>query len=211
MAAPRHPDPHRQLLGLLRRPPVGRRGDGRRRADRRAHRRLAGRADDADPQPDPRQAAARRLRRHVRHPDGAGDGDVPRPGHQGRVQRRRARPGRLRRGGRRGGRSARAGADDRLRRRRRPDATRSASSRKRARCGRSRPASGLGDVERAIVTANAYLGCWGIVDALASRRRHRHHRPGHRRRRRRAGRRRGTTAGRATTGTRSPARSSPAT
>ena len=42
-------------------------GDGRRRPDRRAHRRLAGRADDADPGPDPGQAAGPRVRRHVRH------------------------------------------------------------------------------------------------------------------------------------------------
>ena len=34
------------------------------------------------------------------------------------------------------------------------------------------------------MTANAYLGCWGIVEALDARRRHRHHRSRHRRRRR---------------------------
>ncbi len=40
----------------------------------------------------------------------------------------------------------------------------------------------LGDLGR-YLTANAYLGCWGIVEALAARCRHRDHRPCHRRRR----------------------------
>ena len=61
------------------------------------------------------------------------------------------------------------------------------------------------------VTANAYLGAWGIVEALHAGRRHRHHRPRHRRRGRRRARRRGTSAGRAPTGTSWPARSWPAT
>ena len=90
-------------------------------------------------------------------------------------------PDGLRRGRRRGGRSARPGADDRVRRRRR-----SAAARRRARRGgraaavRARRAD-LGDVVAAFVTANAYLGCWGIVEALRARRRHRDHRPRHRR------------------------------
>ena len=72
-------DPHRQLLGVLRRPAVRRPRDGRGRPDRRAHRRLAGRADDADPQPDPGQAArAAASRRTFVTPDGAGDGHLPR-------------------------------------------------------------------------------------------------------------------------------------
>ena len=40
----------------------------------------------------------------------------------------------------------------------------------------------VGDSRR-FLTANAYLGCWGIVEALDRRCRHRHHRPDHRRRR----------------------------
>ena len=58
-ATGRGADPHRQLLGLLRRPPERRARDGRGWPDRRAHRRLAGRVDDADPQPDPGQAPGR--------------------------------------------------------------------------------------------------------------------------------------------------------
>ena len=42
--------------------------DGRGRADRRAHRRLARRADDADPRPHPGEAARRRLRPHASSP-----------------------------------------------------------------------------------------------------------------------------------------------
>ena len=47
----------------------------------------------------------------------------------------------------------------------------------------SRPASlrSAGDTSR-FISANAYLGCWGIVEALRRRRRHRRHRPHHRRR-----------------------------
>ena len=41
----------------------------------------------------------------------------------------------------------------------------------------------LGDTTR-FISANAYLGCWGIVEALQPRRRHRRDRPHHRRRRR---------------------------
>ena len=136
---------------------------------------------------------------------------MPRPRHQGRLQRRRPRPRRLRRGRRRGRRPARA------RRRRSP------TSRATTCCRGSSElvAAGvdlahfdtgepLGDTSR-FITANAYLGCWGIVEALRPRRRHRRHRPRHRRR----GRvRPGGVAprlGSATTGTRSPARSSPAT
>ena len=82
--------------------------DGRGRADRRPHRRLARRADDADPRQEPHAGPRRRLRPHVRHADGTGDGDLPRPRHQGRDQRRRAQPGGLRGGGAGGRRQARA-------------------------------------------------------------------------------------------------------
>ena len=69
----------------------------------------------------------------------------------------------------------------------------------------------LGDRRAAVVTANAYLGCWGIVEALGARRRHRDHRPGDRRRRSCGAGGLATTAGPATTGTRWPAPSSPGT
>ena len=36
----------------------------------------------------------------------------------------------------------------------------------------------LGSRRDEVVTANAYLGCWGIVEALEGRGRHRDHRPG---------------------------------
>ena len=86
----------RQLQRLLRRPPGGRARAGRGRPDRRAHRRLAGRADHADPGPAADEARrGQRLRAHVPHPDGAGARHLPRPRHPGRLQRRRPRPGRL--------------------------------------------------------------------------------------------------------------------
>ena len=67
--------------------------------------------------------------------------------------------------------------------------------------------SGLGTP----LTANAYLGAWGIADCLRRRRRRRRHRPGHRRVGDRRARPPPTSAGAATTTTRSPARWSPAT
>ena len=63
----------------------------------------------------------------------------------------------------------------------------------------------LGDTSR-FVSANAYLGCWGIVEALRPRRRHRRHRPHHRRRRRVRPGGVAPRLGAATTGTRWPAR-----
>ncbi len=77
----------------------GRPRDGRGRPDRRAHRRLAGRADDADPQPDPGQAA-RRVASPARSSTQMEQvmGTCLDRGDQGRVERRRARPGWLRRG-----------------------------------------------------------------------------------------------------------------
>ena len=92
------PDPHRQLLRLLRRPPLGRPGDGRGRPDRRPHRRLAGRADDADPvegagaQRRPAATPARSSRRWSRCSARASSGGI-----KVVTQRRRAQPRRLRR------------------------------------------------------------------------------------------------------------------
>ena len=78
-------------------------------------------------------------------------------------------PGGLRRRRARGGEQARAVADGRLRRRRRPVAPRrraggagAAATRPVRRDGRSSTSATC----RRFVTANAYLGCWGIVEAL---------------------------------------------
>ena len=62
--------------------------------DRRAHRRLAGRADDADPGQGPLKDPDGGLRHDVPHPDGAGARHLPGPRHQGGRQRRRPQPGR---------------------------------------------------------------------------------------------------------------------
>jgi hypothetical protein len=105
------------------------------------------------------------VRPDVRRPDGAGDGYLPRPGHQGGLQRRWARPRRLRR--RRAEVADRLGlsptiafvdGDDLM-----PRIVELAES------GALQPfgaATSLGDPSR-FLTANAYLGCFGIVDALA--------------------------------------------
>ena len=138
-------------------------GDGRRRTDRRAHRRLAGRADDADPRPHPGQAAGRRLRPHLRDPDGAGDGHLPRPRHQGRVQRRRARS-------RAAAPTAVAEVADRLglspvdRRTSHGDDLLARARRARRRRPRARPPRdrrGARRPARQVITANAYLGLLG--------------------------------------------------
>ena len=82
------------------------------------------------------------------------------------VERRRARPRRLRRGGGRGGRPARAC------RPRSPTSTATTSCRGSTSWWRpastsptSTPAS-RSATRRRFVSANAYLGCWGIVEAL---------------------------------------------
>ena len=161
------PDPHRQLLGLLRRPPLGRPGDGRGRPDRRAHRRLARRAHDADPRPHPGQAARRRLRPHLRHPDGAGDGHLPRPRASRSCPTRAAS---TRTAAPRPSPRWPSGSGCRP-----PSPTSTATT--SCRGSASSSAAGvdlahfetgepIGDTSR-FVTANAYLGCWGIVEALA--------------------------------------------
>ena len=86
-----------------------------------------------------------------------------------------------------------------------------ASSRRPASTSRtSRPASRWATSSR-FITANAYLGCFGIVEALAHGRRHRHHRARDRRRGRLRTRGVAPRLERATTGTRWRARSSRAT
>ncbi len=67
-------------------------GDGRRRAHRRADRRLARRADHAGAGEERPARSGRRLRPHVRDPDGTGHGRVPGPRDQGGVERGRAGP-----------------------------------------------------------------------------------------------------------------------
>ena len=87
----------------------------------------------------------RRLRAHLRHPDGTGHGHLPRPGHQGRVERRRPRSRRLCRGRGRSRGEAGPESEDRLRARRRPDAAHAGSDRRR-------PAASLRD-------RRAHQGC----------------------------------------------------
>ena len=130
-----------------------------------------------------REAARRRLRPHLRHADGAGDGHLPRPRHQGRVERRRPRPRRLRRGRGRG--ADRLGLSPTIAYVRGDDLLPRLAELVAAGVDLRHFETGepIGDASR-FLTANAYLGCWGIVDALRARRRHRRHRPGHRRRRR---------------------------
>ena len=139
------------------------------------------------------------LRQDLRRPDGGGHGHLPRSRHQGGLQRRRARPRWLCPGRPGGGGQARPVPEGGLGRRRRPPppSRRSWSTSGDLQPLRSGPDTGqadLGDTDR-YLTANAYLGCWGIVEALEPGGRHRHHRPGHRRRRGPAALRPGTTAG----------------
>ncbi len=132
----------RQLQRVLRRPDLGGPGDGRRRADRRAHRRLAGRADDDDPGQGAHEGPRPRVRHDVPHPDGAGARNLPGRGHRGGEQRGRSEPGRVRRGAARAGRPPGTLADHRLRRRRRPHASpRRADRRPASTCATSTPAS----------------------------------------------------------------------
>ena len=161
-------DPHRQLLGVLRRPPAV-----------RSEMVEGGPIDvlTGDWLAELTMLILSRIRAKrpgggfagtFVDPDGAGDGDVPRPRDQGRVERRRTRPAWLRGGGAGGRRQARARTRDRLRRRRRPCSRRI----RRARARRARSAtfvdgSELGDHTKRRSTANAYFGCWGIVEALA--------------------------------------------
>ena len=87
------------------------------------------------------QAARRRLCAHVRHPDGAGDGHLPRPRDQGGHERGRARSRRLRRGGGAGRGEARPPPRDRVRARRRPPAAHGRADQPRTSSPISRPAS----------------------------------------------------------------------
>ena len=105
--------------------------------------------------------------RTLRDADGAGDGHLPRPGHQGGVERRRARSGRAApRPWPRSREKLGLSPDDRLR----------AAATTCCRASSELLAAGielrhfdtgepLGDTSR-FITANAYLGCWGIVEAL---------------------------------------------
>ncbi len=141
--------------------------DGRGRAHRRAHRRLPRRADDAHPLEEPRQAPRRRLRHDVPAPGRGRARHLPRQGHPHRRQRGRPQPGRLRRRRPRHRRSARPDVRRRPHRGRRPAPPARRSAGRRARPGPPRdrssrsPTAGIEPV-----TANAYLGGWGIAAAL---------------------------------------------
>ena len=154
--------PDRQLLRLLRRPALGDARDARGRPARRPHRRLPRRADHADPRQGHDEGPVARLRADLR-PAGRG---LPRPGARAAACGSSATPAASTRPASPTGcaRSPRA----------------SASTRDRARRGRrpAAPALGLGE---SALTANAYLGGFGIAAALERGRRRRGHRPGHRR------------------------------
>ena len=174
--------PHRQLLRLLRGSGRRRTGDGGGRPDRLPDRRLAGRAHDAHPLPRAGQAGRGRLRPHLRDPDGAGHGHLPRSRHQGGGQRRRARPGRLRGGGAGGGGPAGAGPSHRGRHRRRPPGPARRARRRRSsprpprhRRTPGRPPRHRGDRQR-------LPRLLGHRRGARRRRGHRDHRPGDRRR-----------------------------
>ena len=144
------PGADRQLLGLLRRPARRGPGDGRRRADRRPVRRLPGRADDAHPGEGAGQGPRRRATRRRSSQMRGRAGRLRGARDQGRLQRGRAEPGRARR------RAARSSAR----------ARRSPTSRATTCAGRSTrsPRRSPGKP----VSANAYLGGWGIAEALAA-------------------------------------------
>ena len=160
---------------LLRRPAVGGPGDGGGRPDRRPHRRLPRRADDAHPLAHQAEATRDRLRR-ARSSRQIEEvlGTVPRPGHPDRHQRRRPQPGGLR--GRRPRRSpsARADGPGRPRRGRRPARP---HPRPAAPPATSSPTSTPGAPSTAAgvepVTANAYLGGFGHRRRPRRRRRRR--------------------------------------
>ena len=133
-------------------------------------------------------------------------GDVRRPRHQGRHERRRAQPGRVRRPGARHRRQAR-----RVRQRRPHRGRRSDGSHRRAATPPDQPRHRRPRSTADPVSANAYLGGWGIARALARGRRRRRLPARHRRRRRR--RPGGVVVGMGPrpTGTAWPARSRPVT
>ena len=121
-------------------------------------------------------------------PDGARDGPRPRPGHQGREQRRRPRPGRLCGRGGRGGGEARPQPHDRLRRWRRPAAPTRRARRRRCRADALRDGR-AGGRRRPLHHRQRLPRLLGDRRRAEPRRRHRRHRTGHRRRGRlRAGR-----------------------
>ena len=177
----------RQLLGLLRRPAVG--APGRWSTAARSTCLTGDWLAELTMLILARTQAKRpggRLRPHLRDPDGAGDGHLPRPGHQGRHQRRRARPRRLRGGGARrwptgsAWRPAspyvdrrRPAGPARRARRGRPSMLRPPRHRRGAR----RPPSQVRHRQR-------LPRLLGHRRRARARRRHRRHRPRHRRRRR---------------------------
>ena len=82
----------RELLRILRRPSFRRAGDGRRRTDRRPHRRLAGRAHHGCPAQAARPRPGGRLRADLPHAARGRAGGLSRARNPHRVQRRRFNP-----------------------------------------------------------------------------------------------------------------------
>ena len=167
-----------QLQRVLRRPPFGRQRDGRGRPHRRAHRRLAGRADHVHPAQDP--GAQRRVRPHLPAPARRGAAHLHGAGHHHRLQCRWSQPRGLaeavRELARRQGvavRVASVSGDDIAAR-----AARAGEAGQRfVNLDTGEPLA----ARRALVTANAYLGGRPIADALGGRAAGGGHRPGHRR------------------------------
>src|SRR5207253_10451114 len=156
----------RQLLRVLRRPLFRSSRDARGRADRRPHRRVPGRADDADPLEVAAQGSRGGLRDDFPQADGGGRRPGDRPRSEDRRQRRRPQPGRSRNQAARAADAVGPGGVSRSHRGRRPAPApwRAPGRRQRASPSRHWPLAAEAGVEP--VSANVYLGAWGIVEAL---------------------------------------------
>jgi len=135
------------------------------RPDRRPDRRLAGRAHHADPGPHAGEAPRRGVRTQLRRPDGARHGHCLERGIKVVSNAGGLDPAGCAEAVRALGAPARPGAQRRLRERRQPlaEARRAEGCGHRARPLRDRPAA---RDTSGFLTANAYLGCFGIVEAL---------------------------------------------
>ena len=161
------PGPDRELLRVLRRPGRRRAGDGGRRPDRRAHRRLPGRAHHADPVEGQAEGPGRRVRADLPDPVRAGHRHLPGPRDHDRHERGRAQPGRAGRASCARSRPrlglapkiAHIEGDDLLDRI--GELTDAGHALAHADTGEPLAKAGVTPV-----TANAYLGGWGIAAAL---------------------------------------------